>query len=288
MLLRQPKLPVEFLSATSIAKFIRCPEQWRLRYLERQKDRVYEDRFIGLVDHAVAAEAFKFAINNQGDQMGSEWVGGLTRATFDVLLDKEQPEIAPEALESLKEQAVKMAVTYHEQAAQHVTPVAVEQRFEETIPGVPVPLIGYIDVIEPLQIIERKTSKTRLSKPKSEWRFQARLYQLVVDMPTEFHIITKQVTPQVCTAQTDPALFLPMQNKDVTVNMIRNAVTMIQDFYARWPDSPWPTSGMFGDWACDYCFAGPRYASNCVMWRSDEIPTLVAGQEDAGTQRQSN
>lgn len=268
------RFPVEQISASSLAKFVKCPEQWRLRYVERHKDRTYTDRFVGLIDHKVWEFNFREKLRD-GEDLGIDWLRGKLRAEWAILKQKEQPDFGNDDEEKLIKRSLKMLEVY-EPVATRIQPIAVEERFEETIPGVPVPLVGYVDIEEQLQVLERKTSKNRVSKPKSEWRFQGRIYQLVKRKPVEWHVVTKQVTPQVCTAQTDPDLYLPIVNPDATVRMIQQTVEAIGEFYARWPEGPWPTNGIFGDWACDYCFAGPRYAASCHVWKESDDQSLAA------------
>ncbi len=83
---------------------------------------------------------------------------------------------------------------------------------------------------------------------------------------------TKQVTPQVFTSATEPELLLLPSNKDHTIRMIRQTVETINDLYLRYgSDSPWPTTGLFHDWACNYCPFGPKNpAPSCPVWKGDD------------------
>lgn len=260
------KLPVETFSATSLAKAVACPESWRRRYLCKERDGFGVERFVGTVDHETMACFFK-------DKMaGIEWKPETLAYAYDMIwnkeLDKEEyPVFNDQSPTKLMERGRLMVETYREQVAHLVDPVAVEERFEIAIPGVPVPLIGYIDVETTEKIIERKTSKTKLAKPKPVWAFQGRLYQLQSPKPVEWHVITKQVTPQVVTGRDVPGLAMQVHSSDQTVTLIQQTVEILNGLYQRYgADQPWPTLGTFHDWLCSYCQHGPSMKSDCVAW----------------------
>lgn len=258
------KLPVETFSATSLAKAVACPESWRRRYLCKERDGFGVERFVGTVDHETMACFFK-------DKMaGIEWKPETLAYAYDMIwnkeLDKEEyPVFNDQSPTKLMERGRLMVETYREQVAHLVDPVAVEERFEIAIPGVPVPLIGYIDVETTEKIIERKTSKTKLAKPKPVWAFQARLYHLATSKGVDFHVITKQVTPQVVTPVQAPGLSIGVEamNPDSTVQFIVGVVESLNDLFERYgADSPWPTSGQLHPFLCDWCNVRPT----CVAW----------------------
>lgn len=257
-------LPMGHVSATMLAKAVQCPEAFRRRYLLHEREVTYPDRFIGTVEHATHAYNFEQKIKT-GKDLDLEWMRGVFRARWDTNEEKEAPEWGDEDPEKHKTKTLTMVELYHNTVSPTVNPVAVESRFEERIPGVPVPLMGVIDVTTPDSLIERKTTKVKQAKPKSAWRFQARLYQLVDPKPVDFHVVTKQAQPQVFTPASEPELRLPVANHDLTVRMIEQTITRISDLYARYgSDQPWPVEGIFHDWLCSYCGHRP----NCVAWRT--------------------
>lgn len=265
------KLPMDTLSASSISKFVSCPEAWRRRYLLKERDGFGVDRFVGTVDHGTLAGAFDVKLKT-GEVWDTEYVAGAYDWCWGVELEKEirmngDPTWGDNDPEKLRERGKLMATTYWNALGGVVEPVAIEQRFEETISGVPVPIIGYVDIEDKPSIIERKTAKTKLSKPKPAWSFQARVYQLFIRKPVEWQITTKQVTPQLCLGRDVPGLTLPVQSADHTVRMIQQTVHQLNDFYQRYgADTPWPTLGTFHDWLCGYCQHGPAMKSDCVAW----------------------
>jgi len=85
-----------------------------------------------------------------------------------------------------------------------VQPIQVETRFEVDIPGVAVPVIGYIDVNEALRAIERKTARAKTVVVKPGWRLQGLVYQYAKRQPVDYHVSVKTKTPAVYTADTEP------------------------------------------------------------------------------------
>jgi hypothetical protein len=248
---------------------IQCPEQYRLRHIQKIREGMGPDKFIGIVDHAAHAENFRQKIRTSED-LDVEYMRGLYRAKWTQTIENEgDPEIEKE--EEMQATGLLMMETYHENASPTIAPIKVEERFEEKLPGLPVPIVGYPDVETKDRIVERKTSKTRLTKPKSKWQLQGRIYSMVFDKPVEYHVITKQKQPQLVTPEAAPDLLLSTGFRDATLETLEQAVHTLNDLWARYgPDRPWPTNGVLHDWLCGYCFAGPKYGNHCVAWKENE------------------
>lgn len=248
-------IPLHHLSATSLAKAITCPELWRRRYLQKEPERMFSGRFMGIVDHATHAENFTQKIVS-GEDLDLDWMKARYKANWDTeIRDRGEPDWADDEDPTVMQQrGMRMVEAYHRYVSPFVQPVRVEERFEEVIDGVPIPIIGYMDTQAADRIVERKTSNKKVSKPKPEWRFQARVYQLVADLPTEWHVVTSQAEPRIYTPETDPALFLDKGNPDAIVRVIQQTFLRLEDLYNRYgPDRFWPTEGLFHPFMCDYC-----------------------------------
>jgi hypothetical protein len=246
---------------------VQCPEQFRLRRVLKIPESMGVDRFVGIVDHGTHAENFRQKIATDQDlQQQTMWE--IFDNTWDqTILQEGEPEWSS-PVEQTKTLGQLMVDTYHAQVSPTVHPIKVEERFEQTFKNMPIPIVGYPDVETRSQIIERKTSASKLSKPKSKWVVQGRIYSMVYAKPVEYHIITKQKTPQVVTAETAPAMCLHPEHADSTLQVIEQALFSLNDYWTRYgPDHPWPTTGLYHDWLCNYCFAGPSYGGFCVAWK---------------------
>lgn len=260
-------LPIEKLSASAISCFISCPEQYRQKYLLKKRDSMNSARFVGIVDHKTHEENFRQKIHSGEDLTPDEMYKSYSDNWESTTNHEGEPAWDEDPIKTFQK-GQKMIALYHEKVSPLIQPIAVEQRFEETIKGVPVPVVGYVDVETKDLIRERKTAGTKLSDPKTAWRFQGRIYQLALEKPITWDIVTKQVTPQVVTAQEAPNLFMPIQNKDFTVRLIQQAAASMTDIYDRYgADSPWPTNGLYAEaWKCNFCQWGPKLAGSCVAW----------------------
>lgn len=266
-------LPVERLSATSLAEAITCPEQFRMKRVARMPERNNIQKLMGTAFHEAVADSYRWRLE-KGELLPKSATEDRFRGAWDEAIEKEGEPEWKEHPDKLMETGFKMLSAYRSvMKATEVTQA--EEWFEITVPGIPVPVVGVIDLPLKDRIREVKTSAKKMSKPKPTWRLQARIYQLAIAKPVEHQVVTKQVTPQVCTADTEPGLMTPIQNKDATVLLLQQAVALVNDLYARYgADQPWPANGIFHDWLCNYCSFRP----NCFAWKenNDQAADRVA------------
>lgn len=268
MLLRQWHVPIEQLSASALTMLFQCPEQFRLRRVKHIPDTRGLDKFIGIVDHATHEVNFINKIATGEDLPIDDMLSSYDLVWDREIFDEGEPIWNGEEPAEVNSHGKLMVQTYHELVTPTVTPVTVESRFEEHLKGVPVPIVGYTDVEEKNRLIERKTTKTRMSKPKPQWMLQGQIYSMFADKPVDWHIVTRAKTPTVCTPETDPGLHLERANTDATVLLIQQGIHMINDLYVRYgPDQPWPMNGLLHPFICGYCAFGPKYRNDCVAWR---------------------
>jgi len=261
-------LPVEHLSATSLSVAITCPEQFRLRYIKHEPERLNIQKLVGSAFHGAIADNWRWKVEKGDDLPEHEALCRLLGAWDDTIEREGEPEWK-EPPEQLFQTSQQMLSSYLLDYAPAVTPLWVEQRIEESVPGIPVPVVGVVDCETKSRIQETKTTPAKVTTPKPRWRLQSRIYQLLVRKPVEHQIVTRQKTPRVYTAETEPGLLTPVADPDQTVLILQRAVSTLNDYYARWgPDEPWPPSGIFHDWLCRYC----PYVPKCVAWAGTEGP----------------
>jgi len=220
----------------------------------KQPEKMFTGSFMGSVDHETHRENFEQKLTS-GKDLDLDWMLARYEANWDfVLQDRGEPEWERNDPDEMRTRGLGMVEAYHSLISPGLQPVRVEERFEEVIDGVQLPLVGYMDLQTSGRIVERKTSNKKISKPKPEWRFQARVYQLVADLPTEWHVVTSQEEPRIYTPENEPALFLDKGDPDAIVRVIQQTVQRLDDLYQRYgPDQSWPTEGLFHPFLCDYC-----------------------------------
>lgn len=263
------RLPVEHLSASAVADFLTCPERYRQERILKVPKRRNVDAFIGTVHHETVEENFSQKINTGKDQ-ALDLQQQIYKYKWAEAIEAEGEPVWTEHPEKVEKLGLKMVAAFHEHVAPSVIPIAIEQRFEENVPGVPVPIVGYLDVEERDVLNEFKTAKQKVSKPKPNWRLQAQIYQLVCRKPVHWTVTTKQVTPVNWHWQNAPDLVLPVGNPDVTARMIVQAAEMLNECWLRYgPNETWPMTGIMHTWACDYCAVGPKNPNpTCPAWRT--------------------
>lgn len=243
--------------------FLTCPEQWRRKNILKESEKNFGSRFIGNVDHKVNARLFEEQMRH-----GDFNIEMTYREVWNEVLEKDgEPDWQDDDPTKMFERGVRMAKAYQEQVGKDIIPVAIESRFEFVLPDVPVPIIGYIDVMESALIRERKTSAVKQTSPKPAWRFQGLVYQLATGLELRWDVVTRQATCQIFSGADWPDLNLPISDVGKTKALIRDVVVRMNDLYARFgKDEPWPTTGILHVWACQFCSAGPKHRGDCVAW----------------------
>lgn len=268
--------PISHFSASSLNMLIRCPEQWRNRYVLKKIVPPDNGLLWGSADHRAVQWNFE-----QKQQTGQDVPVKEVQERFVYELDERfaNEEVDPEADRSeIIERGLPLVSLYRETVAPYLLPEKIEEEFvlpSESF-GLSMEVTGYIDyvmldfdpvhgepVAETRRIVERKTSKRSERKPKPDWIVQGRVYQLVRDLPLEFQVSVKTKTPKV---QVDPEtlLFQPPRPQQ-TVMFLRQQLEYLAHLMRTYgPDHPWPVTGLAHTWACDWC----GYRKECPAWRA--------------------
>lgn len=268
----EPGLLPDHISASQLAMFERCPEQYRQRYVWGRKEAPGGALILGKAFHSAQETGFRMRMQH-GTRLSTGAIQDAFSTEFDrgviAAQDSGEGEIQWGRMSpgETKDIGVKATTTYYDYVAQAIRPIAVEDEFSVAFPGVDVPVVGFIDIVEEARVIDMKTatSKPKNGEPKPDWAIQEMVYQAVLQRPLEWHVITKTKTPAVYTAETDPDYFIPW---DDTVGMVAKAKIArgwwgIKSHYDRWgPDAPWD-GHITHNWACGYC----GYYDNC-RWKS--------------------
>lgn len=281
--------PVDHLSATSLAMFQRCPEQFRRRYIRGEKERPGAALVLGSAFHFAQERNFSQKITSHEDLSVPEVLEAY-HAGFDAAIEKNGGvnEIAwdeREKPDTLRAKGKIVTESYREQVAPSLQPLEVEERFSIELEGVPVRIVGAIDFyghrIQGLndpdpsdegshellygeKVIDYKTSGKKVSSLKPEWLLQARDYQFVKKAPVEYHVAVKTKEPQIITPQTEQALRIEVSDSalDTTALLLRRISETIAAYNATFgPDQYWP-GAITHPWACGYC----GYRPSCRWW----------------------
>lgn len=260
-------LPTSHLSATQITMYQRCPEQYRHRYVLGLKERPGAALIWGSADHYAHEVNFVQKIDSHSD-LPVDDIRLAFAEGFDAAIERNggeaEVEWGSDKPGAMKDAGVELAAHYHRLVSPKVQPTAVESEFSLDIPGVPVPVIGRIDVETAGPAIERKTAKRTSTKVEPKWRIQGLIYQLARPRSVDWHVSVKKKTPEIATPEQNEGLTLPYVAgmKTVTEDLIRTTARSIQSSYEQFgPDEPWQ-GAITHEWACGFC----GFKKRCHWW----------------------
>lgn len=209
------------LSFSRIQKYLICPEQYRLHYIEGLRARVEKANLVfGAVTHLALAEYFR----QESDAVATfnkEW---------QALRDLELRFSRKESWQSLSEKGERLLEKFCREHAQRIGKViSVETLFEFGLSNVNLPFIGFIDLVAEMNgertVVEFKTAATdyeeheialldqltayklaepdaerialcafvKTKKPRIEWHVTHRTPERVVEFIEKVEIVSEQI-----------------------------------------------------------------------------------------------
>jgi hypothetical protein len=262
------------LSASSIGMLMRCPRQFQHRYLREEKERPGGNLVIGGFFHKTLEWNYEQKIESHRDHSLSDAVQYLHDIAVPKVIEESggQDWIAWDTtLEDARSDAERITGAYYRTVVPRIQPTQVEQKFSLDIPGVEVPVIGYIDVQEAERVIDTKTGKQVSRKVKPSWQLQGRTYSFATQKPTEYHSISRAKTPNIVTALESEAMVVPVptqQQMDEFTRLVNTAADLIRYFLDKFGlDEEWATWGAIPDFSrnvlpCDFC----GWRQGCPAW----------------------
>jgi hypothetical protein len=247
-------LPLDHLSATSISLFLRCPRQFQEVYINGVRDLdVSSALVIGSAVHLALSRLLK------GMPLGSYFddaVGEHTITGARILWkDKES---------AARKIADRMVVNYYHRVGRTLNVLDTEQELLVEIPGVDIPLLGYVDILTDRGVIDVKTTAyvSRQPELQKSWKLQMNIYQLEHPQPGEFHVLTRSTTnPIVVPDSPDHPFYVPTPEKDLATTL-RAIYRAIKAYYEEFgTEEEWP-GNLTHEWAGKYC---PLKGNGCCQ-----------------------
>lgn len=177
-------LGVRHVSASSIGMYQRCPRQWAYRYVLGLKVPPDGGLITGLGVHR-AAEVGMLHKRDTGENPDPEMAATTAAeyvteqvATGEVTLNDDEHAGA------ITDKAVRVSEAWATDAAPHVVPVEVEQRFDLEVAGIDV--TGRMDVITSDRVIDWKTSGKSPNADEHRQSVQTELYALATGKPLTY------------------------------------------------------------------------------------------------------
>lgn len=265
---------LDHISASSLKMAVRCEEQWRQRYILGRKQPPSLSMLSGRADHKAIELSMVQKIESHVDlpvkdvkeryveelEEDVEREGGINELE---VKDADTPQAKLRAFDAERQHGPEVVAVYHNTISPHVQPVAVEKEFRLGVAGLPVEVLGYIDLLTSREIIDRKRRARRTLKIEAEWSIQAEIYQLAVPLPHQWHLSVTTKTPQAVAFEDELTQTLPPRER--SERLLRQLVSKIGWLYQRFgPDEPWPTTGKLHPWACGYC----GFREGCWGWQT--------------------
>jgi RecB family exonuclease len=252
----------------------RCPYQWQQRYIHGRRERPAEAPVTGTAVHAAIERNFRQKIESQTDLPIVELLDFYAEDIFPRTVLTEQERSGVEVLwdtdpDKARARGKVMVSEYHGNVAPRIQPEEVELKINVDF-GLAVPVEGRFDVDREVSVIDVKTGKSAVRKPKEAWRIQAAVYGRARNKPVEFHSVAasaKTHKASVITPLEEEALLVhPTRAERAEIERSIQTLSALACFYMAMygPEEPWPTLGRFHVWACDYCGFRPT----CPAWQT--------------------
>lgn len=259
-------LPIEHWSASSLNMLVRCPRQWQARYVWGRKEAPGAAQVLGSALHDTVGFGYQRKIDGKrfNELDAVEFFNDLSWPKELDRFGGAEEIVWDDSAEAQRKLGALMVNVYQRDVAGRVEPAVVEEGFLIDV-GLPIPIKGFIDVVqvEGRPIIDLKSSKTKRTQLKPEWRLQGSIYQLHRPGSVDWHVVTKAKTPTTWTGLDETGLMQGPESRSKTLAEIRALNDMAVFYMATFgPDADWPQLGRLHDWACNWC----AYKPDCPAW----------------------
>ncbi len=165
------------ISVSQIKMFLRCPLQYKFRYIDGLKVPPTSSLTLGKSIHSALEGNYRQKIESKQDLpmdqvtdiFADSWDSQVGETTFS---EDEKPG-------DTKDDGVKLVSTYHEKISPTIQPKLVEHEFNLNFSNVSYTLKGILDVVDHMgTIIDHKTTKRSMSTEDVESNIQLTCYAL--------------------------------------------------------------------------------------------------------------
>lgn len=261
-------LPVN-LSHTSIESYLKCPEAWRRRYIEKETTRPVGIQILGRAVHAAEAQSYATMIEtgepHSLTQVLDDYSTSLEneREADDVDYEDDDPG-------EIKDRGAAMLRAYHRDIVPHMRPEKAENRFELKLkPEYNWHISGLIDIVgayddgfivHPTGPHDIKTVKKSKSEDQYNSSIQASLYTYATsygqsDEPVPFRVHQLKVLKDGAHAD----MLETTRTREAQMLYLERVAMVAREIDYRTQTGNWQGAAP-GAWNCS-----PRY---CAYWNS--------------------
>lgn len=205
-------IEIDHLSYSSISTYLSCPRYWRFKYIDRVPTATTPALVFGSAFH----ETIESYIARGAGRAGGLDVTSMWLTHWHLALEKnpciewgqDTPEaLCNEGLRMLQHPEISSVLQAIEALPLDNGGVAIEQKVELRVPGVPVPVVGYIDLIEKDGLpADFKTSARSWSAARAQGEIQPVFYLAALNqngwplprgLQFRYFVFVKTKTPQI-------------------------------------------------------------------------------------------
>ncbi|MEJ7803895.1 MAG: PD-(D/E)XK nuclease family protein [Candidatus Limnocylindria bacterium] len=250
---------LETLSISSLALFWRCPERWRRRYLEREREPQSGAMIVGKAVGAAITQ--HYAAQMACEALSAGDADDICAAEFDESALRPGAEFGEDDVDELREHSRGALRAYLSELAPQVRPVSVERKVELRFAGAEWAFVGYLDLEdESGVVIDVKVGKKHVTDTAAMRSPQATSYLLARVMegrPAErfaFHSVRRGAK------RGEHCLVVPTERSEGQLRALEERIAQTARQIARCAESgEWPLSTPDG-WWCS--------GRMCAFWAS--------------------
>jgi hypothetical protein len=248
------------LSVSSLRLFWRCPERWRRRYLEREREPQSGPMLVG--SSVGAAASAYFSARMAGEALSARDADDILVAEFDERRGRRLTELGEDEPGTLREQSREALRAYLAEIALEVRPCSVERKVELRFEGAEWSFLGYVDVEDERgHVIDLKVGAKHMTEAGAEGDPQATGYLLARALEGrpasrfEFHSIRRGPVRSGLRC-----VVVPTERSEAQLALLEARIAQTARAIARCQESgDWPLSSPDGWW----CAPG-----QCPFWSS--------------------
>lgn len=241
---------IEHISPSMLGLFCKCQEAFRRRYLEGDKFPPGISACIGTGMHKGAEANHRHKMETGadlplGDIRDAARDGYVKAVAEGVFIPAGEEAGAKRALSDGVDTAVSLAEAYARQVAPRIMPVAVEEKMTAEVPGLPVPLLGIIDVLDKSGWCpDLKSAGRKWAAGKENGNMQPPIYSYLIkatrgiDATFSFEVITHKGEHQPVPVATKPADLAPIIARAQVLLFNVNAGVFLPAEPGHWMCSP--------------------------------------------------
>lgn len=258
----------DHVSPTQLELLSRCPEAYRRRYLQKERERFSGALALGRATDDAISFNLAQKIATHTDLSETDVVDVFAQSLVDAVdQNGGSGEVSWGESDYNATQATGLGLVkaWHSDRAPSVQPIAVQRKIEYAPASLPVKVVGRSD-FETLEAThELKTAARRESKPKPTWWLQAVVYAAENGKRVELEVGVKNKAPYWLTSSDAEGLRVEPVASSIVERLIGTRLRQMHTYFLQYgADEMWPDATLH-PWSCGFCGFRP----SCGWWEHE-------------------